>query len=218
MLQNAGIPGPYVLVGHSLGGAVMQVYATLYPQDTLGMVMVDTRTRGIESKYPPEYTRSIRTQLQGSYALSIPGVFRLMNWFGAFRTQPGYEHLPPDLREVAYGLDYNSRAFAYQKSELPNYDEREALFVSAGPLPDVPLIVIAHGITEGLPIGGEDSVAQQADQVWLDEMKKLSTETSQGSFVVAENSGHNIIMDQPSIVVDAIRSIVEQIRATQEGN
>ena len=36
MLQNAGVPGPYVLVGHSLGGAVMQVYASLYPEDTLG--------------------------------------------------------------------------------------------------------------------------------------------------------------------------------------
>lgn len=216
LLQKAGIPGPYVLVGHSLGGGVMQVYATLYPQDTLGMVMVDTRTRDIESKYPPEYTQSIRMQLQGSHAFSIPGVFRLLNWFGAFRTQAGYEHLPPDLREIAYGLDYNSRAFAYQKSELPSYEEREALFVSAGPLPDVPLIVIAHGITEGLQIGGADSVTQQADQVWLDEMKKLSTETSQGRFLVAENSGHNIIMEQPSIVVDAIRTIVEQIQATQD--
>ena len=136
-----------------------------------------------------------------------------MNWFGMFRTQPGFENLPPDLREVAYGLDYNSRAFTYQKSNLKNYEEREDLFVSAGPLPDVPLIVIAHGITEGLQVGGSDSIAQQADQIWLNEMKKLATETSQGIYVVAENSGHNIIMEQPPVVIDAIRTIVEQVRA-----
>ena len=43
-------------------------------------------------------------------------------------------------------------------------------------------------------------------------MKKLATETSQGSFLVAEKSGHNIILEQPQVVIDAIRTIVEQVR------
>jgi pimeloyl-ACP methyl ester carboxylesterase len=213
MLQKAGIEGPYVLVGHSLGGAVMQVYASLYPQEVAGMVMVDSRTRGIESKYPPEYMKTIRMTEQGSYAFSIPGVFRLLNWFGLFKTQPYLEVLPPDLKDVAYGIDYNSRAFTYQKSTIGVNEEREALFESAGSLPDVPLIVIVHGITEGLPVGGDGGVAQQADQVWLAEMARLADEAPQGRLVVAEKSGHNIQLEQPQVVVDAIRTVVEQARA-----
>lgn len=214
MLQNAGVPGPYVLVGHSLGGAVMQVYASLYPQEVIGMVMVDTRTRGIESKQPPEYVKTNKMTAQGSYAFSIPGVFRLLNWFGVLRTVPTFESMPPDMKEVAYGLDWNSRYFSYQEASIPIHEQREALFVSADPLPDVPLIVIGHGKTEQSPgVNAAADIALQADRIWLDEMKKLATETSQGTYIVAEKSGHNIHLEQPEIVIDAIRTIVEQVRS-----
>ena len=151
---------------------------------------------------------------QGSYAFAIPGVFRLLNWFGLYRTQPYFEFLPPELRAVAYGIDYNSRAFTFQKSTIGINDEREALFESAGPLPDVPLIVIVHGISDNLPGPGVTAeIAQQADQVWLDENARLAKEAPQGTYVVAEKSGHNIPLEQPQAVVDAIRTMVEQLGA-----
>ncbi|HSF83062.1 MAG TPA: alpha/beta hydrolase [Anaerolineales bacterium] len=166
MLQNAAVPGPYVLVGHSLGGAVMQVYASIYPQDTLGMVMVDTRTRDIESKYPPEYLKSLKMTEQGSYAFSIPGVFRLLNWFGLYNTVPEFKLLPLELREVAYGIGYNSRHFVYQKALMQKDEQREAQFITAGPLPDVPLIVIAHGIMDQSPgVNPSEDIALQADRI-----------------------------------------------------
>ena len=121
-----------------------QIMKSLYPQETLGMVMVDTRTRGLEGKWPAEYVKTIKMTEQGSYAFSIPGVLRLLNWFGVLLTVPAIESLPPELKAVAYGLDFNSRTFAYQKALIPTDERREALFISAGPLPNVPLIVIAH--------------------------------------------------------------------------
>ncbi|MDQ3569474.1 MAG: alpha/beta hydrolase [Actinomycetota bacterium] len=41
LLNNAGIEGPLVLVGHSLGGLNMQLFARLYPKDVVGVVLVD---------------------------------------------------------------------------------------------------------------------------------------------------------------------------------
>lgn len=41
-LVTAGIPGPYVLVGHSYGGVVVRVFAGRYPDDVAGMVLVDS--------------------------------------------------------------------------------------------------------------------------------------------------------------------------------
>ncbi len=42
LLTNAGLPGPYVLVGQSVGGLNVRVYATRYPEDVVGMVLVDS--------------------------------------------------------------------------------------------------------------------------------------------------------------------------------
>lgn len=42
LLKKADIPGPYILVGHSFGGANMLLFADLYPQETLGVILVDS--------------------------------------------------------------------------------------------------------------------------------------------------------------------------------
>ncbi len=41
LLQAASVPGPYVLVGHSLGGALVRLYEAAYPDEVVGMVLVD---------------------------------------------------------------------------------------------------------------------------------------------------------------------------------
>lgn len=42
LLENAGIKGPYVLVGHSLGGMYVRLFADRYQQDVVGLVLVDS--------------------------------------------------------------------------------------------------------------------------------------------------------------------------------
>ncbi|MBN1372113.1 MAG: alpha/beta hydrolase [Anaerolineaceae bacterium] len=41
LLQTAGVPGPYILVGHSLAGSILPLYANLYPEEVVGLVCVD---------------------------------------------------------------------------------------------------------------------------------------------------------------------------------
>ena len=41
ILTNASVPGPYVMVGHSLGGLNARLYASEYPGSVVGMVLVD---------------------------------------------------------------------------------------------------------------------------------------------------------------------------------
>jgi pimeloyl-ACP methyl ester carboxylesterase len=48
LLQAAGEPGPYVFVAHSIGGLFVRLYASTYPDEVAGMVLVDTSS-GIKS-------------------------------------------------------------------------------------------------------------------------------------------------------------------------
>jgi pimeloyl-ACP methyl ester carboxylesterase len=58
MLGSAGVGGPYVLVGHDIGGLVVRLYAHRYPDEVAGMVLVDALHEDVLSQslagLPPE--------------------------------------------------------------------------------------------------------------------------------------------------------------------
>lgn len=215
LLQNAGIEGPYVLVGHSYGGAVMQVYASLYPQDVVGMVQVDVVTRGMDSRYPEKFLQTLQINRQVISAFSTPGLFRLMNWFGMSTTVPAFEKLPSDLREMAYALAYNSRMGMNMKAEQATRQARDELFMSAKPLPDVPIIVVVRDMPDSIQGAVDDETAQQTEQAWREAQIELAAQVTDGTLIVAEGSGHFIPLEKPEVVVGAIRTIVEQVRHKQ---
>ena len=54
LLHAAGVPGPYVLVGHSLGGLFVRLYASTYPEDVVGLILVDPYSERLETLFKPE--------------------------------------------------------------------------------------------------------------------------------------------------------------------
>ena len=54
LLHNAGINGPLVLVGHSLGGMDARMFASQYPSEVVGMVLVDSSHPDQDDRFPPE--------------------------------------------------------------------------------------------------------------------------------------------------------------------
>jgi pimeloyl-ACP methyl ester carboxylesterase len=57
LLERAAIAGPYVLVGHSLGGMYVRVYAAQYPDEVVGLVLVD-------ASHPDQLTRAPATKAE----------------------------------------------------------------------------------------------------------------------------------------------------------
>ena len=211
LLQNAGVEGPYVLAGLSFGGAVMQVYASLYPQDVVGMVQVDAVTRGMDSKYPEKFLQDLQINRQVVSAFSTPGLFRLINWFGMSTTVPAFEKLPPDLREIAYALAYNSRMGVNMKAEQATRQERDEQFISAEPLPDVPMIVVVRDLADSIQGTVDEEIAQQTEQAWREAQIELAAQVTDGALIVAEGSAHFIPLEKPEVVIDAIREILDKV-------
>jgi pimeloyl-ACP methyl ester carboxylesterase len=54
LLGAAQVPGPYVLVGHSLGGLFVRLYAATYPDEVVGIVLVDAWSEDLQNLLTPE--------------------------------------------------------------------------------------------------------------------------------------------------------------------
>ncbi|MFZ6686359.1 alpha/beta fold hydrolase [Undibacterium sp. SXout11W] len=68
ILRQQGLKPPYLLVGHSMGGLYMQLFARMYPQEVQGVVLVDSLYPGIIKRPEdfPMYTRIAKRLLLSS--------------------------------------------------------------------------------------------------------------------------------------------------------
>jgi pimeloyl-ACP methyl ester carboxylesterase len=80
---------------------------------------------------------------------------------------------------------------------------------AAAPLPDVPFIILRHGIDLQHPAGWP---VADAERIWREAQEALAANTHQGKVVVAEGSGHFIQVDKPQLVIDTIHDIVNKAR------
>jgi pimeloyl-ACP methyl ester carboxylesterase len=71
LLGAAGVPGPYVLAGHSYGGLVVTLYASTYPNDVCGLVLVDALSEGLRDAETPEQWAIQRKLMEGDIRESL---------------------------------------------------------------------------------------------------------------------------------------------------
>ena len=224
LLNAAGVPGPYVLVGHSFGGYVNLAFANLFRDDVAGMVLVDP-IHPAEWETPiPEQLRVIKVGLR--YAciaswLARFGLARLcltreargspgLAWAAASAFGPavtsalqrivGEIHkLPPPILPVVRGLWSQPRNFLSLRQYVAALPVSAAQAAAVKSLRDLPLVVLS-GDHHVLP--------------YIDWQRDLARRSSRGQQLVARNSGHWIHLDHPDLVIQAIREVVGAARFT----
>jgi len=200
LLHNAGIPAPYVLVGHSMGGFDVRIYASRYPGEVVGMVLVDSSHAQQQKRLPPALNDLDATWLreQEFFEFTMPfGVPRLLGFCGSDAAIRASECNVHSTRESV--------------AELKAVSTSAAQTAVTGPLGDMPLAVLSHDPNTPQPDLPEDLVkpANDAWQQMQDELAQLSTRSTH---VIAINSGHYIQLDRPDVVIAAVRDVVEQAR------
>jgi pimeloyl-ACP methyl ester carboxylesterase len=175
-LEAAAIPGPYVLVGHSFGGLFARLFASTYPDDVVGMVLVDAFPESLSQAMSPE------------------------QWVAY---EEIFQPVPPEL------ADYKDLEFTELDASLT--EMRDA--AGATPLGPLPLIVLSRGQTmqlpPDLPGGLSGAMLESAWQAGQDELALL---TPDARHTIATRSGHYIQLQQPELVIDAVRAVVDAVR------
>src|SRR6266536_3793900 len=71
LLSASGKAGPYVLVGHSYGGLIVRLYASTYPKEVAGLVLIDTLSEGLQDAETPEQWAIQRKLIEGDVRESV---------------------------------------------------------------------------------------------------------------------------------------------------
>jgi pimeloyl-ACP methyl ester carboxylesterase len=200
-LKSAGIKGPYVLVGHSLGGLVARVYAERYPEETAGIVFVDHAS-----------------QVGVPAGEILPGI-EVRSLDGSLITKsspPGTEGLGP----IAFGLsdDSNFSKLSAQDQELHRWfmakeRDQKALQANHEIIPQCFADADAALEKRDHPLGDKPVVdvdtPDSAGAALQNTLRALSRNSKE---MVAEKSGHFVIIDRPDVVIDAIQQVVQSVR------
>jgi predicted polyphosphate/ATP-dependent NAD kinase len=77
----------------------------------------------------------------------------------------------------------------------------------------LPLIVLSHGINMFSDLSEEK--ARQAERIWQQLQAETANLSEKGKLIIAAQSGHNVHIDQPELVVNAIHQVTKQIKSYQ---
>jgi pimeloyl-ACP methyl ester carboxylesterase len=201
LLSDAGEEGPYVLVGHSFGGANVQLYASEYPGDVAGMVLVDSALD----------TRVLDKDLRAATAPPSPLLIKATAPLGILRLVPsvGEESLPKRLAQQRSAIYNGTRHLYAAADESATVQESVAGATDAAPtLGEKPLVVLSAGARQ-YP---STKQAKRADEQTNEFEAGLADLSENSELVVAKNSAHYIHFDRPELVVDSIRRVVEASR------
>lgn len=189
LLQNANIPGPYIMVGHSLGGLAVRVFAHEYSSEVAGVVLIDSMS-------PRQFTQSQGAGTQ-SQPFSLPA---MLARFGIVRLLARPLGIMPSVpsEENAYFSrlvsPQSAQTLTNESQGMPAASAEASAVETFG---DLPLIVLTAKLN---PIEGW--------QEWQTELLQLSSNSHQ---LFAE-SDHNIHFEEPESAIAAILQMVEQVR------
>lgn len=219
-LRHAGLPPPYVLVGHSMGGPYVRVYAALYPDEVSGLVLVDpTQVNAYESMedihswfnaHNPEDWEAVRAACD-----QRPEASHGLAWMFALEAKRMEQFLAtvPEPRRESLRREWKAR-MAGAQAATESFQEA----IAAKPLPRVPIILLAasgSGSISEFSDSLDPNVRLLQDQVlrWhLQDYREWVEATPGAKLIVASGCGHNIPADDPDLVVAAVRQVLEDGR------
>lgn len=226
LLERAAIPPPYVLVGHSFGGLTMPLFAALYPDETAGMVLVDPVAPG-EWNPPSEHDQRLvgigarvcrraaflarlgfirfvafllTTGAKGPASYLVRLISRGTPVQSGSVSSPWFWALPANERAMASVFWVQAKFALTVASQLENLPVSAASVSELGYRCDKPVVILS---------------ANNSPRRRYEEHEAMAKRLFLGDHLTAKNSNHWIMVDEPALVLDAIRRVADCARETR---
>lgn len=203
-LHLAGVDPPYVMVGHSYGGLLVRAFAQRFPEDVVGLVLVDPQAEGIPLPEPDalEAARGMIDELRRN-----PGVMR--EWYPALFAE--WEKFPPGVGQPLMARHMDPDFAIAGLRDIEDARRVQADVTSGPPLPDIPMTILTGMAIEHGP--GLSEVDQRAfNTIKLEAHAALAVTMPQVDHRVLEEAGHMLVVQQPEVVVPAVFDILDRLK------
>lgn len=201
LLENAQIPGPYLLVGHSYGGLYVRVYAATYPEAVQGMVLIEAAHPDQWERNPTgqaEYVRLTRLYRVAG-VLTRMWLLRLLNFNPATPDLPiAQSAIHKAMSDTAQYVDAATAEF--NATAATNQQVRAAGSFSARPL--FVLTATEHGRPEIEPIAQE--LQHELTQLSTNSVQRVVDGATHASFIIQQQDAQ--------ITIDALQQVIEAAR------
>jgi pimeloyl-ACP methyl ester carboxylesterase len=240
LLELAGVAGPLIMVGHSLGGFNMKLYAVSYSRHVVGLVLVDPTEESREQRASTALRAKFGDEIISKYYVSRKSSFAAQNTQYATCsdaakasdldaksalykecTDPEWPSLGAEIADASKQIQIK---YAYQAAQLSEFtnsvlqvpEDNElnkkyaALFDGQRPLGDMPLIVLSRTIINPKQ---PFSDVRDSENVLLHE--KTAALSTRGLHKLVPHTGHNIEIDEPQSIIDAVAEVMKTCCAVQ---
>jgi pimeloyl-ACP methyl ester carboxylesterase len=232
LIHASKLDTPLVLVGHSLGGFNVKLYAALYPEDVAGLVLVDPAEDRWYARVRPEFRAKFGASIAARTELGDQDFFRFLTSHYEQCAAAAKEHdldpasdmyrrctdpvrapLGPDIAAERLKLQVTRAYQDAQYSEIANsvYASTDAngayaMLFNGTPFGNRPVIVLSHGIFDA------DDPIDVANFWTADRLHAQSAALSRrGRHRVVAKTHHNIEIDDPDAIIAAVGEILSQL-------
>ena len=189
----------------------MRLYASQYPDDVVGLVLVDSSH---ENQMTSKTWKRVR-MMSGFYQiLRVASHVGLVRLIGEMKLLPILEDIKREGQKYPLAVQtlfktfksfcYHPIYWATASSELANIQKSFESLQFVTSLGDLPLIVLSQG-SKG------SKMSDERFQKWSSLQLDLTKLSSNSQLIIAEKSGHNVQLDQPELVVDAVQRLVGNV-------
>ncbi len=218
LLNAAGVPAPYVLVGHSVGGLLVRLYQATHPEQVAALLLVDSSHPGQERRLRVHGWRLSRLRWRLRWWLRVARfAVRPLGWTrlrarGAQIPAHLRRGLPSEMAAGAMAMRLSSRQRRADVREMvafPSLAAEVGRAVPSGPgsLGRLPLVVITRDANTELPWPPE------AGAVWQELQSDLALLSERTTHLHATVGDHFVHRADPDLVVRAIAELVDQVRS-----
>jgi len=169
LLVHAQVSGPYLLVGHSVGGLNMRLYAYRYPGEVAGLVLLDSTNEHQFAQFgtyppffPPQAVSAAEQQLLLFRGAVLFGVARLALQTGLFPLEEAAAY-PAAVQPIHLAQVAQTRYYITQYEELAALQESAAQVRAARQARpsygQLPLIVLSQDYSQDRSPQGEQTAA-----------------------------------------------------------